>query len=82
MGAIFLCLGLSTTASAQSAQDRITQPINTQQVIKLNDRLSILDKATDLGHLAPNTRFDRMVLVLKPSPAQQQDLYNLLQKQK
>ncbi|MGC9291895.1 MAG: Ig-like domain repeat protein [Acidobacteriaceae bacterium] len=81
MGAIFLCLGLSTIASAQAAQDRITQPINTQQVIKLHDRLSVLDKATDLGHLAPNTRFDRMVLVLKPSAAQQQDLDNLVQMQ-
>lgn len=81
MGALLMGLTSFTLAHAQSAQDRITQPINMQQVVKLNDRLSVLDQATDLGRLAPNTQFDRMVLVLKPSTAQQQALDNLVQSQ-
>ena len=77
----FTCLGLSSFAGGQTAQDRITQSINMQQVVKLHDRLSVLDSATDLGPLNPNTVFDRMVLVLKPSAAQQQDLNTLVQSQ-
>lgn len=84
LGLVFpalLYVSALSSARAQSAQDRITQPINLQKVVKLQDRLHVLDTATDLGHLNANTKFDRMVLVLKPSAAQQQDLDNLVQLQ-
>jgi pseudomonalisin len=77
---IFLIV-YSAAASAQ-APDRVTGPIDEAQVVTLTGNIHPLARAEfDRGPVPPETRLDRLVLELRPSPAQQSALDALVEAQ-
>jgi hypothetical protein len=62
---------LAATASCAQAQSLAIRAIDETQVVTLEGNVHPLARAEfDKGVLSPETRLERMLLLLKPSPAQ------------
>lgn len=81
MAAVVACMCAPQPAAAQTVPNRITQNVASSKLISLNDRPTQLKNAVDLGRIAPATPINGMVLVLQPSPQQQQALATLMKQQ-
>jgi subtilase family serine protease len=64
-----LLAALAETAFAQAA-DLISQPVNAQQVLRLNDVHPLAQAKYETGRLPASTPLKRMILTLKINPAQ------------
>src|SRR5579863_7520208 len=72
---------LPASACAQSP-NRITRPIDDSRVVTLfGDVHPLAQPASDIGPVDPDTRFDSLLLELKPSSSQQGELDALLASQ-
>jgi uncharacterized protein (TIGR03437 family) len=68
--------------SAAAARDRVTRPVNVNQTRILSGHLrSLAQPQFDRGPVDPALRMDYMMLVVKPSAAQQAELDGLLEGQ-
>jgi subtilase family serine protease len=73
--AIVVTVALSISVSRAPAQDRIQSPIVDSDVVDLPGSTHPLARAEfDRGPVPTETLLERIVLVLQPTPAQQQDL--------
>jgi subtilase family serine protease len=84
----FACLALcllaltSTISPAQQAPDRITGAIDTTRTITLSKSLHPRAQSQyDRGPVEPSLKLDYLTLLMTPSPAQQQELNQLLSDQ-
>jgi hypothetical protein len=83
MGIGLMTAGMtSVTACAQQGSNRIAATIDDEQLTTLTGNMHPLAKPEyDQGEIAPDTRLEKMVLVLKNSPAQQAELDSLADEQ-
>jgi subtilase family serine protease len=83
--ATFVILGMISFAHAQKSvatPSLVTTEVNEQLRTTLHGSVaSQLKTATDLGAMPANRKLNRMVMVLKPTDAQQKDLRSLIQEQ-
>ena len=84
--AIFLCLvaGLFLATPFARSQDasQVLFPVDNAARVRLPEsHLAMLSRATDLGPVSVHNWLDRMVLLLKRSPQQEQALQGLLNRQ-
>ena len=76
LAALALCVPVLT------AQVRVTEAVDDQQRVRLSgNRHPFAVREFDAGAVAPETALERMILVLTPDPAQQQELDALLESQ-
>jgi uncharacterized protein (TIGR03437 family) len=79
--ALWAILGASSPIILAQA-DRITAPIDNNHPVVLSGQVSrLISAANDLGPVQSSSRISGLSLILKPSPAQQTDLSQLLQAQ-
>ncbi len=79
LAAAALLAGCAATSSAPTAPAARITPINETQTVTLTGNVHPLARPEfDQGPLDPSTPLDRMLLVLKPSPAQQSALDELV----
>jgi hypothetical protein len=81
LGAALLGGALTGTLDGQVRQ-RITQPVDSQRLVRLRGTTHPLaNAANDRGRVAPNLAMERILLVLKSSPEQEAALEQLLAEQ-
>ena len=77
----FLLCSFNQLSLAQSAT-RITEKIDPTASIRIaHTRHPLLKSAKDMGRVDGSMRMDRMMLLLKPSPQQEQELNSLIASQ-
>lgn len=82
MSALFLALFSTAALSQVKSVARITQTVNDSAVFRIpNSTHPLTARASDIGRVNGNQRMDRMVLVLKPSEAQEAELDRLIDRQ-
>jgi uncharacterized protein (TIGR03437 family) len=75
---IALLLLAAATSIYAAPPDRITRPVDTSRTITISGTVRSTQPAVDLGPVDPGMQMNYMVLIVKPSAAQQSDLDQLL----
>jgi subtilase family serine protease len=79
---LIVCVFSGLAFSQTVTSSRILQAANDQQITRMKGNISpLVARALDKGALAPSTQLERVTLVFKRTPAQQQALDTLLEEQ-